>query len=93
MRFLLSFGVLVLLCLSSSNLFAQSETPRFHLQPSEKCNNYARHFCLNGSHEAAVNRTLLDMKKKGYRITPRLIKNIAKTTPSRLHNPTPSSAQ
>lgn len=66
---------------------AQQQAPSIYLEPSEKCNNYARHFCLNGSHEASVNRALLDMKRKGYRITPKIIKNVARSTPSRLDNP------
>ncbi len=72
---------------------AQEQVPMIYLETSEKCNNYARHYCLNGSHEAAVNRALLDMKKKGYRITAKVIKNVARNTPSRSRNPVQVTAQ
>ena len=55
--------------LFSGLLMAQQQKPSIYLDTFEKCNNYARHFCLNGSHEAAVNRSLLDMKRKGYSIS------------------------
>ena len=73
--------------LLSGILTAQEQKPSIYLEPSEKCNNYARHYCLNGSHEASVNRALLDMKRKVYRITPKLIKSDARSTPSRMRNP------
>ena len=79
--------------LLSGILTAQEQPPSIYLEGSEKCNNYSRHYCLNGSHEASVNRTLLDMKRKGYRITPKLIKSIARTTPSRMRNPVVGVAQ
>lgn len=72
---------------SGGIVLAQEQQPQIYLDTFEKCNNFARHFCLNGSHEAAVNRALLDMKRKGYRITPKVIKNVARNTPSRLRNP------
>ncbi len=88
---MISVKPLILISIScvilSGILTAQEKIPSIYLEPSEKCNNYARHYCLNGSHEASVNRALLDMKRKGYRITPKLIKSVARTTPSRMHNP------
>lgn len=80
--FLITFTVLI-----SIVILAQEQAPSVYLDTFEKCNNYARHFCLNGSHEAAVNRALLDMKRKGYPITPKVIQNVARATPSRLSNP------
>ena len=74
-------------------LIAQEQVPSIYLERSEKCNNSSRLYCVNGSHEAAVNRILLDMKKKGYRITPKLIKTIARTTPSRIRNPLETAGQ
>lgn len=71
----------------SFNLSAQEQSPGLYLDTFEKCNNYARHFCLNGSHEAAVNRELLERKRKGYSITPKLIRDVARSVPSRLRNP------
>ena len=68
-------------------LMAQESVPSIYLETFEKCNNYARHYCLNGSHEAAVNRALLEMKRKGYEITPKVIQSVARSTPSRLSNP------
>ena len=65
----------------------QYQEPRIFLDADEKCNNYMRHFCLNGSHEASVNRALLELKKKGYKITPRTIQKVARSTPSRMQNP------
>lgn len=83
----LAVAVFILSILLSGTLVAQEQKPSIFLSTFEKCNNYARHFCLIGSHEAAVNRALLDMKRKGYRITPDVIKNIARSTPSRMRNP------
>ena len=79
--------VIAIYLLFTGLIVAQEQEPTIFLEASEKCNNYARHYCLNGSHEAAVNRALLDMKKKGYRITPKIIRNIARNTPSRSRNP------
>ncbi len=66
---------------------AQEQAPSLYLEITEKCNNYARHYCVNGSHEAAVNRTLLEMKRRGFQITIKTIQRVARSTPSRLHNP------
>ncbi|MBU2514731.1 hypothetical protein KJ966_25690 [bacterium] len=74
-------------------MMAQEQAPSIYLEHSEKCNNSSRLYCVNGSHEAAVNRILLDMKKKGYRITPKLIKTIAHSTPSRVRNPIETTVQ
>lgn len=75
------------------SIWAQEQVPRLYLETFEKCNNYARHYCLNGSHEAAVNRTLLEMKRKGQEITVRVIKKVARSTPSRLSNPAAQTSQ
>lgn len=77
----------------SGMLVAQNNVPNVYLEASEKCNNFARHYCLNGSHEAAVNRALLDMKRKGYRITAKVIKSVARSTPSRMYNPASAATQ
>ncbi len=74
-------------------LGAQEQSPGIYLETFEKCNNYSRHFCLNGSHEAAVNRALLERKRKGYSITLKVIKNVARSTPSRLQNPVSEPSQ
>ncbi len=66
---------------------AQEEKPRLFLSTFEKCNNFARHFCLNGSHEATVNRLLLERKRKGQEINAKVIRRLAQTTPSRMMNP------
>lgn len=86
--FLITFTVAI-----SVVILAQDQTPSIYLDTFEKCNNYARHFCLNGSHEAAVNRALLEMKRKGYPITPKVIKNVARATPSRLNNPVSNTVE
>lgn len=65
----------------------EQQAPKIYLETFEKCNNYARHYCLNGSHEASVNRALLDMKRKGYKITTKMIIGVARNTPSRMQNP------
>ncbi len=78
---------------SGGVLLAQEQIPSIYLERSEKCNNSSRLYCVNGGHEAAVNRILLDMKKKGYRITPKLIKTIAHSTPSRVRNPITTTVQ
>ncbi len=85
--------IFVLGLVANGTLVAQEQSPGIYLDTFEKCNNYARHFCMNGSHEAAVNRELLDMKRKGYRITPKVIRNVAKSTPSRLRNPLSAGTQ
>lgn len=77
----------------STGVTGQEQTPGIYLETHEKCNNYQRHFCLNGSHEASVNRILLDMKRKGRRISEKLIKTVARSTPSRLRNPVAGMTQ
>jgi hypothetical protein len=72
---------------------AQEQAPMIYLETSEKCNNYARHYCQNGGHEAAVNRALLHMKKKGYRITAKVIISLAGNTPARSRNPVTVTAE
>ena len=66
---------------------AEEQQPGIYLTTFEKCNNFARHYCLNGSHEATVNRLLLDRKRKGQEINAKIIKKLAQTTPSRMMNP------
>ncbi len=68
-------------------VIAQEQKPSIYLSTFEKCNNFARHFCLNGSHEATVNRLLLERKRKGQEINAKVIRRIAQTTPSRMMNP------
>ncbi len=65
----------------------EEQKPSIYLSTFEKCNNFARHYCLNGSHEASVNRLLLDRKRKGQEINAKIIKRLAQTTPSRMMNP------
>ena len=83
--------VICLICLTYA--FAQNRKSAVYLETFEKCNNYARHYCLTGSHEAAVNRALLDMKRKGKTITPKTIQRVAQVTPSRLANPAAQSTR
>ena len=50
------------------------------LDSFERCNNWARHYCLNGNHDAVVNDKLLRLKKRGYIITTKLIRSYAQRT-------------
>jgi hypothetical protein len=61
--------------------------PRITLDFSEQCNNFLRHYCVAGSHEAAVNQVLLSLKERGTNITVKLIKQVARTTPSKVYIP------
>jgi hypothetical protein len=68
---------------------AQDEAgqPRVTLDFSEQCNNFLRHYCVAGNHEAAVNQVLLTLKERGTNITVKLIKQVARRTPSKVYIP------
>jgi len=61
--------------------------PDVSLDSFEQCNNWARHYCLNGNHNNAVNYKLLQLKKRGYIITTKLIKSYAQRTPANTQVP------
>jgi len=68
--------------------FAQdNQESSVSLDSFEQCNNWARHYCLNGNHNAAVNDKLLRLKKRGYIITTKLIRSYAQRT--RANTPMP----
>lgn len=71
------------LMLFFSPIYAQQEMPNIELDFSERCNNFLRHYCMSGTHEEQVNQMLLSMKQKGTNITVKLIKQIARSTPSK----------
>ena len=73
-----------------SSLSAQ-EQQRVELESFERCNNWARHYCQSGNHEAAVNRRLQQLKKRGYVITNALIKSYSQKI--RPDTPAPRAAQ
>ncbi len=83
--FLVGISIAVL----SGSVLAQEETPRISLDFNEQCNNIFRHYCVSGNHERAVNRMLLIKKERGEKISIRLIKKIARSTPSRTYTPPP----
>lgn len=62
------------------NVLPAQEENSVRLEPFESCNNGARHYCQSGNHERAVNRRLLNLKKKGYVITNELVKSYAQKT-------------
>ena len=77
------FLTLLVLGILSAVAATQETEPDIYLASFEKCNNWARRYCLTGNHDAAVNRKLLHLKKKGYIITANLIKTYArKISPS-----------
>jgi len=90
----ISWIILVILMVSmfSGIGLAQQERPVITLGFSERCNNFLRHYCLAGSHEMAVNQTLLGMKEQGTPITVKLIKQIARRTPARM-KPMPATTE
>jgi hypothetical protein len=57
------------------------EAPAVCLESFEMCNNWARHYCSSGSHEARANEKLRQMKERGVTITTQIIMSIAKRTP------------
>ncbi len=72
---------LIALSIFSSIVFAQEGgNTDVSLDSFEQCNNWARHYCLNGNHNTAVNEKLLRLKKRGYIITTKLIKSYAQRT-------------
>ena len=56
------------------------EPQQVTLESFEKCNNWARHYCRRGNHEAMVNHLLLKMKERGMTITTAIIKSVAHRT-------------
>lgn len=54
------------------------------LDTFEQCNNWARRYCTDPAHAAAVDAKLLELKQKGVAITLQRIKMIAQRT-----NPNP----
>jgi len=75
--------------LSQTPVMAQEDesVPKITLDFSERCNNFLRHYCVAGSHEAAVNQVLLTLKERGTNITVKLIKTVARSTPSKVDSP------
>ena len=57
------------------------QKPKITLQNFEKCNNWARHYCIGGRHEEMVNQKLRDMKARGLQITTKRIKQAARSVP------------
>lgn len=70
----------VLLSTIMGGVLLAQEQQSIELESFERCNNWARHYCQSGNHEAAVNRRLLQLKKRGYVITNALIKSYAQRT-------------
>ena len=64
-------------CLLGSPVAFAQEEGETTLDNSELCNNWARHYCTPGNHEAAVNDSLLQQKKMGVSITQRQIRSVA----------------
>ena len=56
------------------------DAPAICLESFEMCNNWARHYCRAGNHEAAVNNILRNMKERGITITTAIIKSVARRT-------------
>lgn len=56
------------------------DAPPVCLESFEMCNNWARHYCYAGAHEARVNEILRQMKERGVTITTAIIKSVAKRT-------------
>jgi len=83
--FLVAMSIAVL----GGSVMAQEEAPRMSLSFSESCNNVFRHYCVAGGHETAVNRVLLILKERGEKITVKLIKRVARSTPLRSYTPPP----
>ena len=57
-----------------------ADAPRVCLASFEMCNNWARHYCYEGSHERTVNEILRGMKERGMTITTAIIKSVAQRT-------------
>ena len=57
-----------------------ADAPAICLESFEMCNNWARHYCRAGNHEAAVNNILRNMKERGVTITTAIIKSVARRT-------------
>ncbi len=75
----------LVLAIFVSNVFgaaalAQENALDVTLESFERCNNWARHYCLTGAHNEAVNQKLLRAKKRGYIITTRMIRSYAQRT-------------
>lgn len=83
------FLVAMSIAVFGGSVIAQEEAPRMSLSFSERCNNVFRYYCVSGGHEMAVNRTLLILKERGEKITVKLIKRVARSTPSRSYTPPP----
>ncbi len=66
-----------LIVLGGTLLAQDNAAPQLSLDSFEQCNNWARHYCLNGNHNAAVNQKLLQLKKRGYIITTKIIRSYA----------------
>jgi len=93
-QFLLALTALIMLasfaygqqqCPPRSTPRAQSQQRPADAQPIclesfEMCNNWARHYCRAGNHEAAVNNILRNMKERGITITTAIIKSVARRT-------------
>ncbi len=75
---------------SSASSSRDPEAPAICLESFEMCNNWARHYCLNGNHNAVVNHRLLNLKKRGYIITTKLIRSYAQRT--RANSPMPQKS-
>ncbi len=56
------------------------DAPAVCLEAYEMCNNWARHYCYEGSHERTVNEILRRKKERGVTITTAVIKAVAKRT-------------
>ena len=65
---------------SSSGSARDPEAPAICLESFEMCNNWARHYCYAGGHEAKVNEILRQMKERGVTLTTAIIKSVAKRT-------------
>ncbi len=57
-----------------------ADAPQVCLESFEMCNNWARHYCINGNHERMVNHILQQMKERGMTITTAIIKSVAGRT-------------
>ena len=78
-------GVMAL-CLAALPTFGQdagdgTQRPQVTLQNFEKCNNWARHYCIKGEHEEMVNAKLRRMKERGLQITTERIRQASRSTP------------
>lgn len=79
---------LLLVLMAAPMTMAQEEASSSELETFERCNNWARRYCADPAHAAAVDAKLLELKQKGVPITLQRIKLLASRT-----NPNPPTPE